>query len=343
LYSICQTLNEKQVDYIKLANIGIIPPGWLGSAVISWQCSSQSPNSPYWANIGSLGVVVVEKASGYPSGDLTKAYEGFPLFTPPKIAAAVDCPECEQIPKPTPTPTPTFTPTPTATPIKVKKSLDLDGIVLKCAGNTAVANTVVAIRSSLTPYAIQEYVVTNSDGMFTFDGKKLWEGIYFVSVMDGTGWKNLKWYSSADNTWVETFELIDVNKDGDIDTDDLFAKTNLRQLNFVGDYCVTTPCYQSNFNYTVKAGTYGNLNNATITVKGLAGGEWESWTWTFSTNTSGVYPIVMPRGAYEHHVNAMYDGVDIRCPAGTAEKALTVACADATARNVDMLTCTFSW
>jgi len=87
LYSICQTLNEKQVDYIKLANIGIIPPGWLGSAVISWQCSAPD-------NVGALGVVVVEKASGYASGDLTKAYEGFPLFTAPGIAAAVACPEC---------------------------------------------------------------------------------------------------------------------------------------------------------------------------------------------------------------------------------------------------------
>jgi len=44
-----------------------------------------------------LGVVVVEKASGYPSGDLTKAYEGFPLFTAPTIPAAVQCPECVQL------------------------------------------------------------------------------------------------------------------------------------------------------------------------------------------------------------------------------------------------------
>jgi hypothetical protein len=87
LYSLCQTLNEKQVDYIKLANIGILPPGWLGSAIISWQCSSP----PY---VGALGVVVVEKASGYPSGDLTKAYEGFPLRYPPGIPDAVTCPAC---------------------------------------------------------------------------------------------------------------------------------------------------------------------------------------------------------------------------------------------------------
>jgi len=87
LYSLCQTLNEKQVDYIKLANIGIIPPGWLGSALISWQCAAP------WT-VGRIGVVVVEKASGYPSGDLTKAYEGFPLNWRPALPWAVDCPEC---------------------------------------------------------------------------------------------------------------------------------------------------------------------------------------------------------------------------------------------------------
>jgi hypothetical protein len=92
LYSLCQTLNEKQVDYIKLGNIGIIPTGWLGSAIISWQCSSTSP-----ADVGALGVVVVELAHGYPSGDLTKVYEGFPLSTRPLIATAVDCPECLQL------------------------------------------------------------------------------------------------------------------------------------------------------------------------------------------------------------------------------------------------------
>jgi len=90
LYSICQTLNEKQVDYVKLGNIGIIPPGWLGSAIISRQCASP-------AGAGALGVVVVEKASGYASGDLTKAYEGFPIWLPPDLPWAVTCPECANL------------------------------------------------------------------------------------------------------------------------------------------------------------------------------------------------------------------------------------------------------
>ncbi|NTV93390.1 MAG: hypothetical protein HGA72_09070, partial [Chlorobiaceae bacterium] len=28
LYSLCQTVNEKQVDYVKLTNISILPSGW---------------------------------------------------------------------------------------------------------------------------------------------------------------------------------------------------------------------------------------------------------------------------------------------------------------------------
>jgi hypothetical protein len=97
LYSLCQTLNEKQVDYIKLANIGILPSGWLGSAIISWQCSNGAPGDLDVANLGHLGVVVVEKASGYASGDMTKAYEGFPLGWQPAIPPAVYCPECSQL------------------------------------------------------------------------------------------------------------------------------------------------------------------------------------------------------------------------------------------------------
>jgi len=88
LYSLCQTLNEKQVDYIKLSNNGTIPAGWLGSVIISWQCS-------YPTNVGALGVVVVEKASGYTSGDMTKAYEGFPIIGWTPQIPAIPCPDCQ--------------------------------------------------------------------------------------------------------------------------------------------------------------------------------------------------------------------------------------------------------
>jgi hypothetical protein len=68
LYSLCRTINEKQVEHVNLGPVGIIPPGWLGSAVISVQCGP-----------GGLGAVVVEQGSGQASGDLAAGYEALPL------------------------------------------------------------------------------------------------------------------------------------------------------------------------------------------------------------------------------------------------------------------------
>jgi len=68
LYSLCRTINEKQVEHVNLDPIGIIPTGWLGSAVISVQCGP-----------GSLGAVVVERGSSSVSGDLAAGYEALPL------------------------------------------------------------------------------------------------------------------------------------------------------------------------------------------------------------------------------------------------------------------------
>jgi hypothetical protein len=86
-YSLCRTLNEKQVDYIKLADIGVLPPGWVGSALISWQCSSP-------ANVGALGAVVLERPSGYTTSDVTKSYEGIPLLCDPYVPGPATCPGC---------------------------------------------------------------------------------------------------------------------------------------------------------------------------------------------------------------------------------------------------------
>ena len=86
-YSLCRTLNEKQVDYIQLADLGVFPSGWVGSALISWQCSLPS-------NIGALGVVVLERPSDYDTSDVTKSYEGIPLLCEPYDAGADACPGC---------------------------------------------------------------------------------------------------------------------------------------------------------------------------------------------------------------------------------------------------------
>jgi len=87
LFSECQTLNEKQVDYIKMSNLGFLPDGWHGSAVVTAQCNTQGG--------ASLGVVVIEKATGYSGGDVTKGYEGVPMnpdcYSAPNAPPCTDC------------------------------------------------------------------------------------------------------------------------------------------------------------------------------------------------------------------------------------------------------------
>jgi len=84
--SFCETLNEKQVEYISVNDIGLLPIGFLGSAIIEAECSSQQGGP-------QLAAVAVEQGVG--EGDLTKAYEGFPidpaLYQPPAVPA---CPGC---------------------------------------------------------------------------------------------------------------------------------------------------------------------------------------------------------------------------------------------------------
>jgi len=67
-----QSLRALQVGYIDLSNIGDIPFDFSGSAIVSVEESNQS-------GIPSIGAVLVERAFGYPSGDLTRAYEGIPV------------------------------------------------------------------------------------------------------------------------------------------------------------------------------------------------------------------------------------------------------------------------
>ena len=92
--SVCQALNEKFVDYIRLQDMGILPPGWSGSVIIVATCSDQEggPN---------IAAVVVERAvptTGLPvPQDLLKAFEAFPIhagwYRPPVDVGA--CPGCQ--------------------------------------------------------------------------------------------------------------------------------------------------------------------------------------------------------------------------------------------------------
>lgn len=118
LSSYCQTVQEKQVDYVRMSDLGLVPPGFSGSAVIDVQCTDQAGDP-------QLAAVVIERGIGA-AGDQTKAYEAFAidpaLYNP---VPSVGCPACTPVPPPpqgtsvpgaTPTSTRTPTPTPTSTP-----------------------------------------------------------------------------------------------------------------------------------------------------------------------------------------------------------------------------------
>lgn len=85
--SFCQFVNERQVDYIDLAKIGTLPPGFSGSAVIDATCSTQAGGA-------SIVAVAVEHATG--AGDFTKGFEGFRLdgsrYAPPAVPICPGCP-----------------------------------------------------------------------------------------------------------------------------------------------------------------------------------------------------------------------------------------------------------
>jgi len=93
LYSICEKLNPKDVDYIDLDNYGVIPPGWLGSAVITVQCVTPFPEDP-----AAIGAVVVNQAEGYASGDLTTGYTAVPMWWGLPVGWQPPGPLCNECP-----------------------------------------------------------------------------------------------------------------------------------------------------------------------------------------------------------------------------------------------------
>ncbi|MFN8483278.1 MAG: hypothetical protein U0768_09585 [Anaerolineae bacterium] len=115
---VCEKLNEKQVEYINLANWNWIQPGFVGSAVISavyWEhdvlstpvpCDSQAPEKApsqgcvfFVRNVVGLAAVKVERVvpGGAPAaGDVTAASEGFPI--PPGFDFEGYIPQCPGVP-----------------------------------------------------------------------------------------------------------------------------------------------------------------------------------------------------------------------------------------------------
>ncbi|MFN8473579.1 MAG: hypothetical protein U0822_15425 [Anaerolineae bacterium] len=109
---VCEKLNEKQVEYINLANWNWIQPGFVGSAVISavyWEhdvitgipvFGAQNPQIPILLrNVVGLAAVKVERVvpGGAPAaGDVTAASEGFPI--PPGFDFEGYIPQCPGVP-----------------------------------------------------------------------------------------------------------------------------------------------------------------------------------------------------------------------------------------------------
>jgi len=98
--SICEKLNEKQVEYIDFASWGVVPRNFLGSAVISatfWEHDVFDDRGTFERNLVGLGSTVVERVGGTLGGDdvpgdESKAFEGIPIFTPFQFMGAAHCP-----------------------------------------------------------------------------------------------------------------------------------------------------------------------------------------------------------------------------------------------------------
>ncbi len=85
---VCQKLSEKQVEYIDLNTWGAVPPGFLGSMVVSavfWEHPVFDDEGGFERNLVGLGGVAVERVGATLGdedvpGDESKAFEAFPVF-----------------------------------------------------------------------------------------------------------------------------------------------------------------------------------------------------------------------------------------------------------------------
>ncbi len=84
---VCEKLNEKQVEYINLANWGYINPGFKGSAVISavfWEHDVFGPGGRFVNNVLGLAAVSIERSGTVLGegivGDEAAGSEGFPIL-----------------------------------------------------------------------------------------------------------------------------------------------------------------------------------------------------------------------------------------------------------------------
>ncbi|MFQ5593114.1 MAG: LysM peptidoglycan-binding domain-containing protein [Anaerolineae bacterium] len=152
--------------------------------------------------------------------------------------SGVDCLNPKPTPSPTPTMTPTMTPYPTITPTptraKPQTLLILDGAATFCDASEVRDGAVVEI---VTPQGgiVASQPVSHRGEFFFYEDFQGLEGIYWIRFrfLD----PHIQYLRDAGGS--REFELIDIDGDGDIDSDDLAIKENMRQLNFVGVNCIT--------------------------------------------------------------------------------------------------------
>ncbi|MCB0216898.1 MAG: DUF11 domain-containing protein, partial [Chloroflexi bacterium] len=85
---VCQSLHDRQVEYIDLSTWGLVPPNFLGSMVVSatfWEHEVFDGQGNFVRNLVGLSGTAVERvgaSSGSADlpGDESKAFEAFPLF-----------------------------------------------------------------------------------------------------------------------------------------------------------------------------------------------------------------------------------------------------------------------
>jgi hypothetical protein len=105
---LCEKLNEKQVEYINLANWGYINPGFKGSAVISavfWEHDVFSGHGQFVNNILGLAAVSIERSGALQGedipGDEAAGSEGFPILeTEFAFGGPAMGPHCAGVPDP---------------------------------------------------------------------------------------------------------------------------------------------------------------------------------------------------------------------------------------------------
>ncbi len=153
--------------------------------------------------------------------------------------SGVDCLNPKPTPSPTATNTPTLTPTPTITPTptraKPQTLLILDGAATFCDASEIRDGAVVEI---VTPQGgvVASQLVSHRGEYFFYEDFQGLEGIYWIRFRFLDPY--VQYLRDAGGS--REFELIDIDGDGDIDSDDLAIKEDMRQLNFVGVNCVST-------------------------------------------------------------------------------------------------------